>query len=357
VIRCVVADDSPTFRAVMRRILAGAAGVEVVAEAADGHEAVQRAVELRPDVVTLDVGMPRLDGLAALAEIMERAPTPVIVVSAHGPDSQAAFDALRLGAVEVLAKPSAAGPRPFEAQADAIREAVTSVKCWKPVTRFRRVEGPGDRRAEAPRRPPQAGPSRTAAVVGIVASTGGPVALARILRPLGRDYPLPILVVQHIATGFDAGFAGWLAGETRLAVRLAAGGERPAPGTVYVAPDGRHLVISGGRLRLDDSPAVKGFKPSGSVLLSSLAREHGPRAAGLVLTGMGDDGVQGLQQLRDAGGFTAAQGPASSVVYGMPRVALESGAASMSVELDEAPSLLEDLAGLRAARRPGAAAP
>ncbi len=331
-IRVLVADDSPSFRAVLRGILSRAPDVEIVAEAADGDEAVARARELRPDVVTLDVTMPRKGGLEALREIMRVAPTSVVVLSAVGGSQALVFEALRLGAVEVLAKPRALAPGDFERDAEAIREAIRTVSSLPRARRPAPAEGA---------RPAAAG---RAQALGIAAATGGPAALARILAALPASYAIPIRVVQHIASGFERGLVGWLAGESRLRVKIAEANEPLAPGTVYVGPDGRHLAVGRGRVRLEDGPAVGGFRPSGTHLLASLARELGPAAAGLVLSGMGDDGAAGLRRIRDAGGFAAAQGPQSSVVYGMPRVALESGAAEASLELDDIPAALARIA-------------
>ncbi|MFO0582870.1 MAG: CheB methylesterase domain-containing protein [Anaeromyxobacter sp.] len=168
-----------------------------------------------------------------------------------------------------------------------------------------------------------------------MASTGGPPAIAALLRGLPAGFAAPVLIVQHIAAGFEAGFAHWLAAEAGRPVRVARGGEPLVPGAVLVAPDGRHLVARGGLVHLSDDPPVRGFRPAGSVLLEALAREYGALAAGLVLTGMGEDGVDGLKALRARGAPTAAQGPSSSVVFGMPRVALETGAAAEAVEADD----------------------
>jgi two-component system chemotaxis response regulator CheB len=298
---------------------------------------VERTLALRPDVVTMDVRMPRLGGLDAIRRIMSRAPTPVIVVTAEATEDEQrlGFEALRAGAVEVLPKPRRAGPGSFERQAEAIRAAVRAVAGADLSAPRRRV-----RAAAAPR-----GEPGRARVVGIAASTGGPAALASVLAPLPADYPLPILVVQHIAAGFEDGLVRWLAGETRLRLEIAEDGGPIAPGAVLLARNGRHLAVGAGRVRLDDGPPVRGFRPSGTVLFRALAAEYGGGAAGLVLTGMGDDGAAGLAAVRDAGGFTAAQGPASSVVHGMPGAALRSGAARCSLELDEIPGVLLALAG------------
>jgi len=353
-IRCLVADDSRTFRAILRAVLSRAPGVEVVGEAEDGHQAVELALRLKPDVVTMDVRMPGQDGLAAIAEIMDLVPTPVIVVSAEvGPERQGlAFEALALGAIEVLAKPRGEGAA-FERDAEAIRRAVRAVYGLRLVTRHRRAAPPGGPPRGglpplAPRDPaaglrtapaaPDAWPAPSgtpAAVLGVVASTGGPPVLAALLRGLPATFAAPILVVQHIAAGFEAGLAHWLTAEGGRVVRIAAEGEPLRPGTVFIAPDGKHLVPRGGLLHLVDDPPLRGFRPSGTFLLEAMAKEYGALAAGLVLTGMGDDGADGLRALRARGGATAAQGPASSVVYGMPKVALERGGAAESVEADD----------------------
>lgn len=350
IIRCLVVDDSPTFRAVMREVLEHDAGIRVVGEAGDGIEAVEKTLKLKPDVITMDVQMPRRDGLMAIQQIMADCPTPMVVVAAGANEESLGigFRALRLGAVEVLSKPDQADAQRFTKQAAAIRFAVRAFAGLTMAARGRGLSPPpkqGSPSVAAPvrlttsrTRPP---PSRSLRGVGIVTSTGGPAALAKIFEALPPSFPVPILVVQHIIDGFGWTLVRWLQTQCKLKVVTAVGGEILEGGTVYFAPDGQHLVVSAGRLRLDDGPPTKGFKPSGTVLLASLAREFGSEAAGLILTGMGDDGVLGLRVLRDRGGFTAAQGPNSSVIYGMPGAALGSGAASASWELDEiAPELM-----------------
>jgi two-component system chemotaxis response regulator CheB len=356
-IRCLVVDDSRVFRAILRTILAVAPDVEVVGEAADGDDAIDKVRSLRPDVVTMDVRMPGKDGLAAIEEIMQVAPTPIIVVSAEaGPEKQeVSFWALELGAIEVLAKPRSDGPGRFEREAEAIRSAVRAVSGLRLATRHRRrpVRLPAPPGAAAPPRPAFSTPAEARPttpgprVLGVAASTGGPAALARVLRALPPDYALPILVVQHIAQGFERGLVHWLGSETRLVVKIAEDREPVRAGNVYVGPDGRPLVVERGAVRLVEGPAVRGFRPSGTTLLATLAREYGPAAAGLVLSGMGDDGADGLRAVRDRGGWTAAQGPASSVVFGMPRAAIDRGAAQVTLELDEIAPALVRLAARR----------
>ncbi|HYG68931.1 MAG TPA: CheB methylesterase domain-containing protein [Anaeromyxobacteraceae bacterium] len=196
-------------------------------------------------------------------------------------------------------------------------------------------------RTPAPWASPPAAEARGERVIGIAASTGGPAVLARILAALPADFPIPVLVVQHIAQGFEGGLVHWLAGETPLRVKLASDGDALLGGHVFIAPDGRHMGVVGGRIRLWDGPPVRGFRPSGTVLFESLATACGAGAAGLVLSGMGDDGAEGLGALRARGAWTAAQGPATSVIFGMPRAAIERGAAAETLELDDlAPALL-----------------
>ena len=236
-IRCLLVDDSRAFRAILR-VLLERAGVEVVGEAADGDAAVAQVLALRPDVVTMDVRMPGKDGLAAIEEIMRVAPTPIVVVSAEaGPERQEiSFRALELGAVEVLAKPRATDAVRFEREVEAIRAAIRAVAGLKLVTRHRRrtLRPSAARAAPVPPWPRSVPSIRAPRVLGIAASTGGPAALARILRALPREFPAAILVVQHIAPGFEAGLVHWLGTETRLAVKLAEQGEPLRPGTVYV---------------------------------------------------------------------------------------------------------------------------
>ena len=340
--RCLIVDDSPSFRAVLKSILAQVPGLEVVGEASDGERASALATQLRPDVITMDMNMPRRDGLAAIREIMTAAPTPIIVICAGaGGDPALGFKALELGAIEVLEKPEAKDPERFKRQADAIRLAVQAVAGLKLITRHpARTGGPF----------PGRGPGQLQCL-GIVASTGGPQALRQLLSSLPGDFPTPILVVQHVVDGFTTALTKWLADHCAIGVGIATHGEPLRPGWALFAPDRCHLTAAGTTVRLDDGPPVKGFRPAGTVLLASLARAWGAGAGGLVLTGMGDDGVAGLRQIRDQGGFTAAQGPASSIIYGMPRIALESGAAEVSVELDDLAPMLLHLVGRPGGRR------
>jgi two-component system chemotaxis response regulator CheB len=344
-IRCLVVDDSPTFRGVLRLALEERPGITVVGEAADGEEAIRMAVELRPDVITMDLRMPGRDGIEATREIMQRAPTRVLVLSADT-DVGVGLRALQAGAVDVVGKPRL-GPRGrFGVETAAIRAVIESIA----------TNAPRPQQAPAPWRQAVALPGSAGLpplAIGIGASTGGPNAVFHVLAGLPNPFPVPILLAQHLAEGFHAGLAEWLSSGTRHAVKVAEEGEPVDPGRVYLAPPDRHLGVEDRRIALSSGRPVDGFRPSASALFASLAREYRGRAAGIVLTGMGRDGAGGLEEIRAAGGFTAAQGPASSVVFGMPQVALQSHAARVQLELEELPSALLRLAGIATDDFPG----
>lgn len=324
VIRVLLVDDSPSVRAVLRRFFAKTSDVKVVGEAANGLEAVARVRELSPHVVVMDLQMPLLDGYEATERIMAEHPTPIIVLSSRANRNQMAiaFEAMRRGALEVLPKPEDTAS--WQHLAESLPETV------------RAVAAAGSKRRARPRKtavPKVAAPGAALRYVAIGASTGGPAAVRDLLEELGPDPPVAILIVQHIALGFELGFADWLNKELPLDVRLARDGETVPAGAVRLAPGGSHLRLeAGGVVHLDfETPPRRGHRPSADELLSSCA-EHCPHeSAGVLLTGMGADGVEGLLALKRAGGLTLVQDEASSVVYGMPRVALERGAATVAL--------------------------
>jgi two-component system, chemotaxis family, protein-glutamate methylesterase/glutaminase len=334
VIRVVIADDMEASRALLEGIFAMEAGFEVVGKAKDGEQAVALTASLRPDLVTMDAHMPRLDGFEATKRIMTTCPTPIVVVS--GQDVNAvgfALDAMKAGALAVVPKPPAPLAPEFHGQA---RHLLTMARAMAGVKLLPRVGAPPP--AELRGAPTRA--RGRARVIAIAASTGGPPALSRILSELPADFRAPILVVQHIAEGFADGLSQWLAASSRLRVKPAEHGEPLRAGTVYLAPDHLHLGVEGERVALSDASPIDGFKPSATHLFQSVARSYGVAALGLILSGMGRDGVQGLGALRAAGGTVVAQDKESSVIFAMNGEAVLAGVTDEVLPLDALAYLL-----------------
>ncbi len=318
----LVVDDSALVREAVSGLLAHA-GHRVVT-AADPLIARRRIAQARPDVIVLDLEMPREDGLTFLRELAARDPIPVVICSTHSPrGSRVALEALREGAVDVVEKPRLS-------RRDAADESVTlllDAVLGAARARVRRVQktAAAERVPAAPR---SAGRSSTG-VIALAASTGGPQALAEVLRELPADTP-GTLVVQHMPAGFTETFARHLDEECRMSVREAVAGDRVADGVVLIAPGGRHLTLArdalGFVVEVAVGPLVSRHRPSADVLFHSVARIAGARAVGVLMTGMGDDGARGLLEMRQAGAATLAQDEATSVVFGMPREASVRGA-------------------------------
>lgn len=332
-IRVLVADDSDLFREVLSRVITADPAFEVVAAAADGYQAARLAQALKPDVITMDINMPDADGFSGIARIMAETPTPILVLTVN-PEETVGFRALSLGALDILEKPQA------DADLDDYGTTLRSrLRLLAGVRVIRHLRG---LRAQ---RPAAARPVAHSDVVVVGASLGGPRALATLVRALPAGFGAPVLVVQHIAEGFTEGLANWLDQESKLTVRTARDGEVLRPGQVLLAPTGRHLVVTRGHARLSDAPAVDSFKPSVTPLFLSAAEAYGARVCGVILTGMGRDGADGLQAVKRAGGHTIAQDEASSAVFGMPRAAIETGAVDRVLPLEEIPRALQELVG------------
>jgi two-component system chemotaxis response regulator CheB len=337
-IRVLVVDDSAIVRKVLSDVLSQQPDIEVAGTAPDAFVARDKIVALRPDVITLDVEMPRMDGLTFLDKLMKHYPLPVIVVSSLTQNStRAALEALNRGAVDVLAKPG--GPYSVADLKDDLPQRVRAAA----AARLRTAPAPPPARQPAPAAPSAAPAARHGAaaqsLIAIGASTGGTVAIERVLAALPASMP-PIVIAQHIPPGFSATFAQRLNKVCALEVKEAEGGEALTAGMAFVAPGNRHLEIEripggGWRTRLHDGPKVCYQRPSVDVLFRSVAREAGSRATGVLLTGMGADGAAGLLEMRRAGADTIAQNEETCVVFGMPREAIRLGAAVHVLPLDD----------------------
>lgn len=341
----MVAEDSPTARRLIVEMLSSDPGITVVGEACNGLEAVEMADHLRPDLITMDVQMPVLDGLEATMRIVGSTPTPIIIVSsqAKAGEVELSLEATRAGALMVLPKPEGPHSPLFREQRDQLVAMVKAMSDVKVVRRWGASTPAKGHRAVGSERVRSAAPPR---LVAIGASTGGPAALRDLLGALPANFPLPVLVVQHISKGFLHGLANWLAANTKMTICIARAGEVAHPGVVYLAPDDLHLGIQPDRrIVLSNVPAVGSFRPSATHLFESAAKACGGMMVAVILTGMGDDGVRGLRAVHAAGGLVIAQDEATCVVYGMPREAVRAGVVTTVLPLSEiAPRLLEAVA-------------
>lgn len=337
-IRALVVEDSLTVRQHLCAVLATDAEIEIAGEAEDGKRAIELCRERRPDVVTMDIVLPLMSGLAATEYIMAHCPVPILIVSSSTNRGELfkTYDALAAGAVDVLEK-----PRGDEPDGSWERRFIDTVKL---VSRIRVITHPRARLgmlARAPRvsetEPAGAVAPQKYKVVAIGASTGGPAAIVEILRALPPDYTPALLLVLHINEPFGAAFAEWLEGQINRRVVYPHDGESvsAAAGRVVMAPPDSHLIVRDGRFHLTHGPERHSCRPSVDVLFESVAREYGPAAVGCLLTGMGRDGAAGLLEVRKAGGFTIAQDEATSVIYGMPREAVHLGAARRILPLGD----------------------
>ncbi len=335
-INILIVEDSPVVREFLIHILTSDPEIHVIGTARNGEEAVE-AVRLRkPHVVTMDIHMPGMNGFDATRKIMETTPTPIVIVSGSSTVEEVAttFHALESGALAVVARPKGIGHAEYEATANELIQTVKLMSEVKVVKRWPRA----NRSVPAPAAPPpfvRTVPSHIQ-VVAIGASTGGPVVLQTILRALPKDFPVPVLIVQHIASGFIQGFAEWLTSSSGFPVHVAKDGEYPLPGHAYLAPDGVHMgLVTSGRIALTKDEPENGVRPSISYLFRTVAHVHRANAVGVLLTGMGKDGARELKLMNTRGSITFVQDRESSVVYGMPGEALNLNAATYVLSPEE----------------------
>lgn len=344
----LVVDDSPSMRLMLNHVLELDTRIKVLATVNDGQAAIDylESGNTRPDVVLMDIHMPRIDGFETTRHIMETNPLPIVICTATADpqEMQVAFRSMEAGAVACVEKPVGYEDPGFDATVLNLQQTVWLMAEVKVVRRWARPRLAAVRPTVVV--PPPVGKGNAPRIVGIGASTGGPPVLQNILSALPRDFPAPVLIVQHIARGFLPGMVEWLNQTTGLQVRVAAHGAIAAAGHVYIAPDDFHMGVSGsGRLVLTREPPDNGLRPSVSFLFRSLADHIGGSAVGVLLTGMGRDGADELKRLRDRGALTIAQDRESSVVHGMPGAAIEIGAAAQVLPADRiAGALILELA-------------
>jgi two-component system, chemotaxis family, protein-glutamate methylesterase/glutaminase len=342
----LVVDDSPICRQLICDALAKDPDLEIVGTCSDGQQAVNMVRELRPQVVTMDVDMPVMDGLTAVEQIMAENPVPILVLTAD-PRSQKpelTCKALELGALALQVKPSLdAGPEAWN-----LAREVKLISSVRVIRHLRGNKKLASKPASSPLSTPldvQAFNSSPIGIVAIASSTGGPQVIHKLFSELPSDFPAPIVLVQHINSAFAESLAGWLAATSKLKVRLAKDGDALVPGEALVAPPGHHLVIPGrGRVLLRMGEPKEGHIPSGTLLLESAAKAYGRRTVGVILTGMGADGSDGMVAIKNAGGKTIAQSQESCVVFGMPGAAISKNAVQHVVHGDDLANALIRLA-------------
>jgi two-component system chemotaxis response regulator CheB len=341
-IRVVVTEDSVFTRQLLVRILESDPGIEVVGVAKNGREAVEQVRELKPDLVTMDIRMPVMDGFQATQTIMSERPTPILVISSSvsSEDLETSFNAIQAGALDIVEKPRGSLRSDYrEIGAEIIRR----VKMISEIRVFRHLSPRLQRKAAW-----SAGrgiPSSVEKAVAIGASTGGPSALYRLLKEVPENFPAPIFVTQHIFEGFGEGCAGWLARNSPLTVKIAEEGEQITGGVVYFAPD-RGLLEMVNRKRITlRSPGPSEGRLNIDAMMKSVAAAFGSMSIAVLLTGMGSDGVEGLLRVKAAGGSTVVQDEKTSVIFGMPKAAIEAGAADRVLPLESImPAVLNLLA-------------
>lgn len=333
-IRVLIVDDSPVIRDILALMLKDAKDILTIGQAEDGMDALRMVARLTPDVITMDIRMPRLSGLDAIRQIMQKWPTPIVVVanSIYDADYNISFKAIEAGALTVVEKPRGLTTSDYNTIQSQLISAVRMVSGLKVVAHW----------PSAPMSPlalqvlPFSLQNRLIQVIAIAASTGGPGVLKQILSQLPQDFAFPMVVVQHITAGFVDHMVSWLNSEVKIKVAVAKAGDRLEPGTVLIAPTGRHLIVTpAGLIAIEDTPPIQGQRPSANRLFQSLAQTYRASTVGIILTGMGDDGADGIEALGKTGAHIIAQNEQTSVVFGMPAQAIQRGVVDEVLSPDE----------------------
>src|SRR5215467_8118216 len=351
-IRVVVVDDSAFMRKVLETIITSDPQFQVIGQAKDGREAVALAESLKPDVITMDINMPHVDGLQATAQIMTTNPRPIVIVSSESKEGAAStLKALELGAIEFVAKPSGAIDLDMNSVKDELLRKVRMASKVRVVRTASRLASTLQGNGSAPAVPKPAAARPAAAlsaeqrfpVVVLAASTGGPATVMRLAPGFTKDFPAAVILVQHMPAAFTTQYAVQLAEFTGIRVKEAETGEAIQPGTLYICPGGQHLRISPtGRMQLDGATGrIEGYLPNIDVTMESVAAFAGAMSIGVVLTGMGSDGARGSKAIRMAGGYVVAQDEATSVIFGMPAEAIKCGATDQVLGIDDIYAAIE----------------
>lgn len=346
-IRVLVVEDSPVVREFLIHILSSDPEIQVIGTASDGEEAIEAVKHKKPDVITMDINMPKMNGLDATRRIMETHPTPIVIVSGiwDNREVETTFRAMEAGALAGVQRPMGIGHPDHEVTARELVQTVKLMSEVKVVRRWVRPQRPESATAAPPSKEVEIKriPSEIR-IVAIGASTGGPIVLQTILSGLPKDFPVPLLIVQHIAHGFTRGLVEWLAQSTVFPVHIAVDGEYLLPGHAYVAPGGFQMKVEfGNRIALSKDEPEGGLRPSVSYLFRSVAKVFGQNAVGVLLTGMGKDGAEELKLMREKGAVTIAQDKGSSVIYGMPGEAIRLDAATYVLSPDKIATVLSGM--------------
>lgn len=331
--KILIVDDSALLRSILKQVLKSYADITALYEATNGKQAVEMNRDHEPDLIIMDITMPIMDGFEATEIIMKEKPVPILILS-NDVDSAASYRALNLGALEVMKKP----------ELDEFNNPLFYQDFINKLTALAATRSEEKNSSRENDSPPVDSNSRFQMVV-IGASTGGPKALSKLLKPIPKQFPIGIVIVQHLETGFDDSFTSWLDGETTLAVHVARDGVVPGPGEVIIAPAGKHLVFENMALYLDDSMKVLNQKPSVDKLFMSAARQFESQLIGILLTGMGTDGAEGCVEIKSRGGYTIAQDQTSSAIFGMPRAAIERKGITRVLPLDSIADFILRLTG------------
>jgi two-component system, chemotaxis family, protein-glutamate methylesterase/glutaminase len=341
-INTLIVDDSALTRSIIRDFLEGDENFNIISEAADGQDGVQKILSLKPDLVTLDLEMPKMNGLEVIETVLKKISVPIVVVTSHD-TAKNAYEATIKGALEFYPKDTFAttlSPQKQQQIYETLKRISGVKAAWK--------KSP-DPSVEAAKTAPSASAAgiiekRKIDAVVLTSSTGGPKALSVFFPLIPGDFPVPIIIVQHNSSGFDKSFAQWLGAYSALNVKLAEEGENPKPGTVYIAQTDKHLELRmiGGQmtLRYNDDEPENNQKPAADVLFRTAAESLGKSVISVVLTGMGSDGGAGTRKIHEMGGITLAQDEATSLIYGMPKAAAETGCLDMALPLEMIPAEL-----------------